>query len=161
MAHVFEDIAELILARLKDGTYTAPYQLTNFVRPSRLGANFQKEHLLCAVLQDVPQRNPALDLWGNPAAIAWTVPYRVTVFLMPSMLAPIPDALDTVANHVFADVMKVMTTPESSWFNWSNKAVDTAYEPMLIQNDDGSVSAATVTFNVHCRHSENDPTVAR
>jgi len=161
MAHVFEDIAELILQRLKDATFTEPYVIREFVRPSFLGVNFQFDHLKCVVIQDPPTRNPAYDIPGNPPALGWTVPYRVETFIRPSTTNPTQVPLGTVANAVLTQVIAALTTPASSWHTWDNLAPNTTYDTAVLQNEDGSVVTARVTLNVDCRHNEQDTTVAR
>jgi hypothetical protein len=161
MAHVFEDIAELIVTRLQAGTYTAPYELKEIVRPARLGTGFQFEHLKCVVLQDPPQQNSDITLPGNPPAPGWTVPYRVEVFIQPSTTNPNQEPLQTICNAVLAQVITALTTPNDAWHTWNNKAVNTLYESSVVQNDDGSIVTARVVLNVDCRHNEGDPTTAR
>lgn len=152
---VLESIAVTLADRIKDGTYTAPYQIRKVVRPNKLQTNKELGDLECMVRQGTPQRNEELDYDGNPMALGFDVPYVAVVFLRPSDTDT--TAIDTIANYVMADVVKAITTPNATWHNWGSKAINSTYDLALEVSDDASQAAVIVTVNVQTRFSITDP----
>jgi hypothetical protein len=151
-APIWDQIADLILARVKAGTYTPTYQIGEVFRPNQRWKRPQPEAFSCYVaIEDFnPGSNPEVNN-TQPQDLV----YKVGVYVMmpEDDLTP----LDSIACYIISDLAKAITTPTDSWQTWSNLAANSHWQPFIEHHEDMSIVVAGVRITVQTRVSETDP----
>lgn len=149
---IWDQIADAIVDRVKAGTYTTPFQIQTVFRPNQRWRKPQPEQFSCFVV--IESFNP-----GSNPEVHNTQPqdlvYKVGVYVM--MAEDDDTPFDTVACHLISDLAKAITTPNDSWQNWDNLALNSHWEPFIDLSEDMSVAVAGVRLTVQTRVSEADP----
>lgn len=156
---IAEDMLNTLVERVKDGTYTSPYQIKKVIRPNRLQTNAPVGHLECRVVMSGGEPNEAYTHDGNPVAQGYTFHFDIAVFVMLEESDERP--LDQVMLILWSDITKAITIPNDTWFHIGGKAIDATYEWVMGSSNDGAVPAAIVTVHANTRFDIHDPTQIR
>jgi hypothetical protein len=127
------------------------------VRPTVYGGFTPKDNQIVITMGDT-EEVPELFCPGNPPAICWETTYNVRCRVMPSENGT--DTKGKLTSQFFADVIKAITTPQSTWHQFRGKAINARIGP--ISNNNSEVfEGVTVPIVVHYRTPENDPYTVR
>lgn len=158
---VVERIAVALLARLGTITIAAGYQQTvTGVLRAKSGAGITPGHLKVIVIQKDAEKADDYSFPGNPPAQGWLQPFEVNLLIRPSDGSTTAD--DETLGKFYADAVKAITTPQSTWHNWGNLAVNSEWQATTSSITEAAQHVIrALTLNVHYRTSENDPYTAR
>lgn len=151
-APIWDQIADLIVTRVKAGTYTPTYQIANVVRPTQRWKRTtpQAFSVYVAIETFNPGSNPEVNN-TQPQDIVYKV--GVHIITKEEDLTP----LDSIACYVISDLAKAITTPNDSWQNWDNLALNSHWQPFIEHAEDMSVVVAGLRITVQTRVDEDDP----
>jgi hypothetical protein len=152
-----ELIAGVLLGRLSLITTANGYAftLTECVRPTRGGENWQRKHLGIGLLQTDSERVPELDCPGNPPAVAYSATFEVQCVCKDSETSTAAHA--TSENEMAAAAVKAITNA-SQWETMGGYAVDSMFgthEPY--RSPEGEMNGVKIPVIVTFRVSENNP----
>jgi len=157
-----ELIAAEIEARLNQILTLEDYafDVTEVVRPTRRGENWQRKHLGIGVLQGDSVRVPENDHPGNPPAICYSVGFDLVGVIRDSVDEEDPKAVNE--NAMAAAIVKAITVPALTWHQFDGNAINAEIgDTQIALSSDGEFNAVTIPLRVIYRVSENDPYTVR
>jgi len=150
-----DTIADLIVARLKAGMYTRPYEISNVVRPNQKFNNFVLEPWLCLV--QMVELAPAADYeeeGTNPFYRMIATYHAETAVIQPD---DDPAPHDQIASYLIWDMAKAITTPATSWHTWEDNALNTRWRPLVTFAENNAIVTAGLAIDVDVSLRSNDP----
>lgn len=155
-APVFDTIADLIVSRLKAGTYTNPYELKNVLRPNQRHSNIAPEPFLCIVqMLGLAPTGDNYEEEGSSPFYRMTATYHAETAVMQAEKDETPH--DLVASYVVFDMAKAITVPNSSWQSWGGNALNSRWRPSIEVAENGSILTAGLQIDVDVCLSSIDP----
>lgn len=156
-----ELIAQVLAARLQLITIANGYafDVSEVVRPTRGGENWEHKNLGIGLLQTDSERVPELDCPGNPPAIAYALTFQAQCVCKDAETSTAAHA--TAENSMAAAVVKAVTNA-SQWQTMGGNAVDAMLgtnEPF--RSPEGEANGVLVPIIVTYRVSEDDPFTVR
>jgi hypothetical protein len=161
-ATIPDTIADECVERLSEILEGNDYEfdVAEVIRPTRKGENWLRKHLGIAVLQGTAERVTALDCPGNPPSICYSLPLEIVGVCRDSSSET--DAKAISDNTMAAAIVKAITTPASSWYQFGGVAINAEIgDTEVIPSGDGEFHGVTITIRVIYRVSENDPYTVR
>jgi hypothetical protein len=155
-------IADEIESRLLQITSGDEFEIdvSEVVRPTRRGENWQRKHLGIGILQQSSERVTELDCPGNPPAICYAVTFEIVGVCRDSIGEQDPKSINE--NALAAAIVKAITTPAPTWHNFNGVAINAEIgEIEVASSGDGEMNSVTIPFRVFYRVSENDPYTVR
>lgn len=157
-----ELIALEIVARLGEITTDNDYafDVSEVVRPTRRGENWQRKHLGIGVLQGTAERAEDLDYPGNPPALAYTLTFSLLCVCKDADAST--DAHATNENEMAAAVVTAITDDGSDWHTMNGKAINSQFGSMEpFSSPEGEMNGVSLPLIVTYRVAENDPFTVR
>lgn len=132
------------------------FDVSEVVRPTRRGENWQYKHLGIGILQGESARVPSLDCPGNPAAICYAVQFNLLCICKDS--ANSEQAHATNSNEMAAASVKAITSNSTTWQTLDDNAINTEIgSPRPLMSPEGENNGTSVPLLVFYRVSENNP----
>ena len=162
---VIERIAIEIIARLQTITIANgyPFDVTDVVRPDRLGTGFTPDNYLMLVTQKDSSYNSELSHEGNPPAIAFDTTFEIACMVRESDKDE--NAIATTTNAVIAAAMKAIVNGASDpglWYQMAGNAIICNWGSISpFSQSEGNHAGGTLDLIVTHRQSENDPYTVR
>lgn len=125
------------------------------VVPTRVG-EFTPRDRQIVIVQGDDERVTDLDIPGNPPGIARRQTWNIRCHLMPD-----EGSGEDEVNQAAADIVKAITTPNSTWHNWGGLAINTELGRIEYVSFDGGPDGVNVPIHVLYRVSEYSPFVSR
>jgi hypothetical protein len=148
------EIEERLNTILKENGYS--FDVSEVVRPSRRGENWQYKHMGIGIRQDASERIEEIDCPGNPPAIAFSTTYSIVCICKDS--SNYEDAHATNENEIAASAITAITSTGNDWYTMNDAAVDSSIgtiEPFT--SAEGEMDGVTFPLVVTYRVSENNP----
>jgi hypothetical protein len=158
---VVEDIATEIVRRLRNITVLNGYtfDVSNVVRPDRLGQNIVPENQLIVLSQGDSTKVDELSYPGNPPAVAYETIFSIHCFYRDSDKNP--SEFDPVVNDLAGQVIKCLRHEAGDrirWMTMAEKAIDSDIRSITpYPESDGTHIGVTIPLAVTYRHSEGNP----
>lgn len=153
MIHVAERIAEIIADRL---AILGP--IGGVIRPTRHADHEIKDYQI-VLTQGTKTPSDEFSCPGNPALIAYELPFEIACILRPSELET--QAADTLRNQFELDVIQSLTIG-NDWWTMNGLSIDSRISSAVpYQDSDGSSSGFELTLTIIFRVAENNPSVSQ
>ena len=150
---IIEQIAQAIRTQLLTISVDNGYEtdVTDVVRPTRIGRFVDPKHLQIAMIQEDPEPYDDLSYPGNPPGRAWQQRYLLDCIVLSSDRETTPIA-ETI-NKFSADVIKALFADPQ----WATLALDTIVEAPRMLAEPGGPDGITIPLVIRYRVLENDP----
>jgi len=125
------------------------------VVPTRIG-EFTPRDRQIVIVQGDDERVAEMDIPGNPPGLARKQTWNIRCHLMPD-----ENSGEDAVNQAAADILKAITTPNSTWHNWGGLAINTELSRIEYVSFDGGPDGVNVPIHVLYRVSEYSPFVSR
>jgi hypothetical protein len=154
---IVEQIYEVIVNRMEAMVDNTAYDIgiVEVFRPTRMG-EFTPRDRQILVVQGDDERISELDIAGNPPGIARRQTFNIRCHLLPDETSG-----EDVVNQAAADIIKALTTPNSTWHTMNNLAMNSEVGKFEYVNFDGGPDGVNVPVAVTYRVSEYSPFVSR
>jgi hypothetical protein len=153
---VAEQIAHKLAQRLQTIDEDDGFETTvngTVVRPAKIWTGNLKDYQII-IAQGTALLNAALSRPGNPPASAWDQTFTIFGELRPSEDDSTP--FDALCSEFAADIIRAVTTPVASWYNWDGLAINSTITGIERINGE-EVSGVAVELMVTFRTDENNP----
>ncbi len=138
---------------LKENGYS--FDVSEVVRPSRRGENWQRKHFGIGILQGTAERNPELDCPGNPPAIAFDLTFDLECVCRDSSNST--EAHATAENEIAAAAMQAIAS-STQWHTMDGNCVNSEFgSPTPFSSPEGEMDGVTLPLVVTYRVSETNP----
>lgn len=152
-----EYISQAIVSRLEgilvDEDYS--FDVSEVVRPTRRGENWQRKHLGIGVLQGEFERVPELDCPGNPPAVCYAMNVNLECVCRNSKAET--DA-KTVNEYMMASDAVQAITNHQNWHTFGGYAINAELgSPSPFSSPEGELNGMEIPLRILYRVSENNP----
>lgn len=154
-----ELIAQELVTRLQTITTGNgfDFNVADVTRVNRDATDWTPKHRSLVVVQGDEERNPAHDYPGNPAAIAYILPFEIHGFIRQADREATPDQQSV--NALQAAIKKAVAST-SSWHTFDDNAYNADWGT-TINFRSTTHAGTTLTVDVQYRISETDPFTVR
>jgi len=154
---IVDQINEAIVDRLTLMIDNDDYEIgiIEVVVPTRIG-EFTPRDRQIVIVQGDDERVAEMDIPGNPPGLARKQTWNIRCHLMPD-----ENSGEDAVNQAAADILKAITTPNSTWHNWGGLAINTELSRIEYVSFDGGPDGVNVPIHVLYRVSEYSPFVSR
>lgn len=154
---IVDQIGEAIADRLSLMVDNDAYEIgiIEVVIPTRIG-EFTPRDRQIVIVQGDDERVMDMDIPGNPPGLARRQTWNIRCHLMPD-----ENSGEDAVNQAAADILKAITTPNSTWHNWGGLAINTELGRIEYVSYDGGPDGVNIPVHVLYRVSEYSPFVSR
>lgn len=154
---ILDQINSVLFDRLTAMVDDPDYEIgiVEVIQPTRVGEFTPRDRQILLVQGD-DERVTELDIAGNPPGIARRQTFNIRCHLLPD-----ENSGEDVVNQAAADIIKALTTPNSTWHTMNGLAMNSEVGKFEYVNFDGGPDGVNVPVAVTYRVSEYSPFVSR
>lgn len=154
-----DTIADLIVERLKAGTYSKPFEVVEVVRPNQRHDNYVAKPWLCTVtMVALLPGSPYEEEGENPF-------YRMTAVFHAEVAVVQPEQdehpIDQIGMQLIFEMAAAIATPAASWHTWEENALNSRWKPATSHAESGVLVTAGLTIEVDVSLRSDNPFESR